>query len=42
MTTDFRLDGNLEGANDLQVWKYILKENDLVRYKYPEGENYNE
>jgi hypothetical protein len=42
MTTKFRLDGNLEGSNDLQAWKYIPEENDLVRSKYPKGENDNE
>jgi hypothetical protein len=42
MTTSFRLDGKLEGSNDLQAWKYILEENDLVRSKDPEGENDNE
>jgi hypothetical protein len=42
MTTSFRLDGNLEGSNDLQVWKYILEESDLIRYKYPEGSSVNE
>jgi hypothetical protein len=42
MTTSFRLDGKLEGSNDLQAWKYILEENDLVRSKDPEGESDNE
>jgi hypothetical protein len=42
MTTSFRLDGKLEGSNDCQAWKYILEENDLVRYKYLEGESDNE
>jgi hypothetical protein len=35
MTTNFRLDGKLEGSNDLQAWKYILEENDP--YKDPEA-----
>ena len=42
MTTSFRLDGKIEGSNDLQVWKYIPEENDLVISKYQEGENDNE
>jgi hypothetical protein len=42
MTTSFRLDGKLEGSNDLQAWKYILEENDLVRSKDLEEENDNE
>jgi hypothetical protein len=37
MTTGFRVDGKLEGSNDLQAWKYIVEENDLIRSKDPEG-----
>jgi len=42
MTTSSKLDGNLEGSNDLQAWKYIPEENDLVRSKDPKEENDNE
>jgi hypothetical protein len=42
MTTSFRLDGKLEASNNLQVWKYILEENDLIRSKDPKGESDNE
>jgi hypothetical protein len=42
MTTSSKLDGKLEGSNDLQAWKYIPEENDLVRSKDPEEENDNE
>jgi hypothetical protein len=42
MTTSFRFDGKLERSNDLQVWKYILEKNDLVRSKDLEGESDNQ